>query len=133
MLATAERRTVFKRCTVCEKTWHSIRDLVTDPALRLDGYQACFARPEMGLLLVTHEVPCCGTTLALVVRSLRPLYDGPKYTERRTGEEKCRGYCLKHNILEECDVDCELAWVRSVIQWLRNHELPPHILNREDI
>lgn len=23
--------------------------------------------------------------------------------------------------------DCDMAWVRSALQWLRKHELPPHL------
>lgn len=130
MVATVERIRVFKRCSLCGKVWPQLADLVVDRDLQVTGYQACFVDPQMGLILVTHRVEGCGTTLALRVDTLRDLYDGPEHAESRTGQEFCRGYCLRHNILEECDVDCEMAWARTVLQWLRKHELPPHMIER---
>lgn len=127
MVEAAERAKAFKHCTLCNRRWDELADLVIDPSLKVEGYQACFVRPEMGLVLLTHCMDDCGTTLALRVKHLRGLYDGPRYTERRTGQERCRGYCLQHNVLEECDVDCELAWMRTALQYLRRHELPPHM------
>ncbi|MGI5816921.1 MAG: hypothetical protein ACOX9R_02370 [Armatimonadota bacterium] len=130
MVQTTERTGVFKQCSLCGHRWADLADVVVDRDLKVTGYQACFVSPEMGLVLMTHCVEDCGTTLALRVKALRELYDGPQYTELRAGQESCREYCLQHNILEECDVDCELAWMRSVLQYLRRHELPPHLRRR---
>ena len=130
MTAIADDTTAFKCCTVCGCTWDSLRDFVTDSTLRVDGYQACFANPQAGLVMVTHCEDHCGTTLGLMVGALRPLYDGPEHQESYYGREPCRELCLRHNILEECDVDCEMAWARTALQWLRRHALPPHLSER---
>lgn len=128
MLAATERTDAFKQCTVCGKVWPDIRDMVLDPELQVDGYQACFTDPQLGLILLTHRAPDCGNTLALVIKTLRVLYAGPVYSERQTGLEPCRDYCLRRNILEECDAECELAWARTVLQYFRRHELPLHMI-----
>ncbi len=117
----------FKHCTMCGKHWQDLREFVTDAQLRLEGYQACFLKPELGLVLLTHRVDGCGTTLAVQAGQFKALYDGPEFTARRTGGDVCKGHCLKIDEFEECEADCDMAWVRTVMQCLRRHELPPHI------
>lgn len=125
--AVAHRLDEFKRCTVCEKTWIDLRDFMTDPELRVEGYQACFLDPAAGLVLVTHCREDCGTTLSIRVEALKVLYDGPEHLERYTGTEQCNTFCLLRNMLEECDVHCEMAWARKALQWLRRREIPAHM------
>ena len=60
---------VFKRCSLCGKVWQHRDDFVSDPDLRLNGYQGNFKRlltgqQRRGLLLFTHMVAECGTTMA---------------------------------------------------------------------
>ena len=119
----------FKQCTLCGTVWQCLRDFVTDADLRVEGYQACFEDPAAGLILVTHEREGCSTTLAVPAAELRGLHDGPVWTERRTGLDDCLRLCLDKGRLEECTADCALAWVRSVLQWLRRHEWPPHAVS----
>ena len=118
----------FKICTLCHHCWETLDDLVLDPNLRVEGYQASFPDPKRGMILVTHLADGCHTTLSLKVEALASLYDGPTYLERRTGEDDCGGYCLSQGLLEECLAECDMAWVRKVLQYLRRHELPPHYL-----
>ena len=59
------------------------------------------------------------------MEELRPLYFGPEYTERMTGSADCPGLCLLEGRLEEGEVECDMAWVRRVIQSMRRHEMPP--------
>ncbi len=117
----------LKTCSKCGLVWVTLRDLVLDGSIEVNGYQAGFDDPDCGLVLVTDKVTHCRTTLGIEVGQLRPLYDGPGYTQRRTGTEQCHGYCLHHEQLELCDADCELAWARQALQWLRLHKLPPHM------
>jgi len=120
----------FKQCNLCGMVWPSYRDFVTDLQLRLEGYQASFDDPELGWILVTHMVEGCHTTLAVRAGELRVLRDGPEIAEYRTGLEDCIRLCLDRGRLEDCTAPCAMAWVRHVLQWLRRHELPPH-LDRE--
>lgn len=114
-----------RTCTMCNTSWPDLASLVTDPDLEVVGYQARFDRPHEGLVLVTHMLEHCRTTLAISVADLRPLYFGPVYSERMTGSSDCPGLCLLQNRLEECEAQCDMAWVRRVIQFMRRHELPP--------
>ncbi len=119
----------FKQCRVCGESWAEIHDFVTDLSLRVEGYQASFLQPAHGLVMVTHTREHCGNTLAVRVDCLKALYEGPEHLALHTGTEPCRALCLRHNLLEECDADCEMAWARIALQWLRNHQLPPHMLD----
>lgn len=127
MNAIAERLEHFKSCAVCGKSWRDLREFLLDEQLRVEGYQACFIKPSAGLVMVTHCAESCGTTLAISAESLKELYDGPEHLERLTGTIPCHGYCLRQHLLEECDVHCDMAWVRTALQWLRRKDLPPHM------
>jgi len=59
----------FKRCSLCGVEWKNRDDFLRDPALFLNGYQGNFrqlltGKQRQGLLLFTHLVEGCGTTLA---------------------------------------------------------------------
>ncbi|MBM3499555.1 MAG: hypothetical protein FJX74_12920 [Armatimonadetes bacterium] len=117
----------FKCCTLCGSRWSGLERFVLDTELKVEGYQANFVDPDYGLFLVTHDIDGCGTTLAVWANDFRHLYTGPVYAERHTGQEHCTGRCLERNLVEACDAPCDMAWVRHVLQWLRRHELPPHL------
>jgi hypothetical protein len=60
---------VFKRCSLCGKVWNHRDDFLIDPDLQLNGYQGNLKRlltgkQRRGLLLFTHMVAECGTTMA---------------------------------------------------------------------
>lgn len=118
-------------CTMCNTIWSDLESLLTDSNLEVIGYQARFDRPHEGFVLTTHNVERCGTTIGISVASLRPLYFGPEYAERRTGSGECPGLCLLEGSLEECEAPCDMAWVRRVIQFMRRHELPPEWVGRD--
>jgi len=116
--------TPYKTCPMCRKIWPRLHDLVRDRLLRLVGYQAAVPEPEKGLLLFTHEMDGCNSTLAMPARDFRFMYDGPVYSECNFGEPTCESHCLEHSDLEACAAQCCMAWVRAVIQYIRRHELP---------
>lgn len=117
----------FKHCACCQQVWPRAVDLVLDPALSVCGYQAFPDEPELGLFLLTHCVNGCYTTIGVRAGLLRDFYNGPCHTHRMMGEPDCPGHCLDRGNLETCDIACDLVWVRHVLQYLRRHELPPHI------
>ncbi len=116
----------FKQCTLCGTQWPDLKDLVLDPNLVVNGYQAHLESPEQGLILVTHQVPDCGTTLVVAAGKMRPLYRGPNYSNRQTGTVACRGHCQEIEDLQACTANCDMAWIREALQWIVRHELPPH-------
>ena len=73
MLKSAEEivvaESVFKRCPLCGTIWNNRDEFLDDPHLHLNGYQGNIerllnGRERRGLLLFTHRVEGCGTTLA---------------------------------------------------------------------
>lgn len=116
---------LFKQCPLCDFQWQTFAAFVVDEALQVEGYQACPPEPDCGVILLTHDVDGCQTTLGIRAGDLRPLYVGPYWPERQMGLEPCRRLCLDPNNIEECTAECDLAWVRHALQWLRRHELPP--------
>ena len=66
----------FKRCTLCGAVWDTPEAFLRDRHNRLEGYQFNIKRilagkePE-GLLIFTHKIPKCGTSLAVSASSFR--------------------------------------------------------------
>lgn len=107
----------FKTCTCCGFGWAAREAFLSDKRVSLLGYQVDFSELKAGFFLFNHD---CRTTLALPVALFTDLYEGPVFTERRTGSEECPGYCLRMNELRPCPVHCECAFVREVLQTLKN-------------
>ncbi len=109
---------LFKTCPLCEENWPNRDQFLEDPQLELIGYQVDFEDVTLGLFLFNHHR--CGTTLAIRAELFKDLYHGPLYCIRRTGSETCPGFCLRSDELSACPADCECAWVREVLQVIRN-------------
>lgn len=112
---------VFKTCPMCSMTWRSRSEFLNDRTLELNGYQADFEALEYGLFLFTHNIDDCFTTMAVRVREFVSLYTGERFEQRKTGTEECPGYCLQIYRLERCETRCECAFVREIIQIIRQH------------
>jgi hypothetical protein len=110
----------FKICTNCFAEWKSLDDFLSDPELKLVGYQVAFEDLEGGLFFFNHNRKNCGTTLAIPVKdftllSLRPI------VIRRPAPFKCDlGLCVRKGSLEPCPVACECVWVREIMQVILN-------------
>lgn len=107
----------FKTCPFCSKDWPSRDAFLSDEELDLIGYQVDFEELTLGLFLFNHTV--CHTTLAIRAGRFKDLYFGPVFRQRRTGHKDCLGYCLKKSQLNACPAQCECAWVRRLLQTLR--------------
>jgi hypothetical protein len=122
----------FKQCGMCQHAWADAIELVCDRTLELAGYQAAFDDPETGLFLMLHRKPDCLTTIGIRAGKLRHFYQEPVPTELLAGQNGCPGHCFSADNLEPCNHPCRMAWVRQVLQYLRNHEVPPHLREPED-
>jgi hypothetical protein len=107
----------FKTCPFCSTAWSSREMFLSDDDLSLVGYQVDFDELTLGLLLFNHGA--CSTTLAIRADLLKDLYLGPVFSGRRTWQEDCPGYCLKRSQLAACPARCECAWVRELLQVIR--------------
>lgn len=67
---------VFKRCPLCGKVWKTAEEFLNDADLQLNGYQGNLfrlfeGREKIGLLLFTHQIDNCGTTLSFTADAFR--------------------------------------------------------------
>lgn len=112
----------FKICPSCLKAWSSRDEFLSDDELDLVDYQVDFDELALGLFLFNHHT--CQTTLAVRAGLLKDLYIGPVFRTRRTGQTDCPGYCLKRSQLSACPAECECAWVRRLLQIVRQWPKP---------
>lgn len=107
----------FKNCPNCFAIWATRNQFLSDNDIVLVGYQVNFSKLHNGLFLFNHI--SCGATLALYVGVFDDLFQGKKYDKPLTGTADCPGYCLYHGQLERCPAECECAYVRDVMQLIR--------------
>lgn len=114
----------FSKCPTCKKCWATREEFLSDAMLILNGYNADFDSLDNGLFYFSHELDNCGSTLTVQARHFFDLYDGPRYTERKTGTDECPEYCLHLYRLERCEAKCECASIREILQtitkWPKN-------------
>ena len=108
----------FKKCSNCGYIWKSRDRFLTDSNLEIIGYQVNFKVLTAGLFYFNHA---CKGTLAVHAHLFGDLYNGPIFQERATGGEACPGYCLHREELRRCPAECECAFVRELIQTIKNY------------
>ncbi len=108
---------MFRTCTVCSATWRTRDHFLRDPALVLIGYQVDFKELSAGLFLFNHS---CRGTLSIPAGAFTDLYDGPVFKTRATGSEACGSHCLYMHDLDPCPAACECAFVREIIQIIKD-------------
>jgi len=107
----------FKKCNTCKTEWDSRSSFLSDPDIKLVGYQVHFETLTAGLFYFNHS---CKSTLAVQADLFMDLYDGPVFTERATNGDDCPGHCLHKHNLEPCPAKCECASVRNVLQIVKD-------------
>lgn len=122
---------LFKTCTCCGNEWENLIDLIRDEQVQLIGYQAAFIDSYEGLFFFAHNARDCGTTIAIPVGRFAMLYDGPEYTAPLECTERCNGLCQSFYDFGVCSKECEMRWVRDVIEVLETRG-PEELLARLD-
>ncbi len=112
MIQNIEKPELFKKCTQCGHEWKSRSQFLSDPEVKLVGYQANYRELEEGLFLFNHS---CKTTLSIKAQFFIDLYDGPIFQDRLTDSEECYGYCSARDNLLQCSNKCECAYVRETL------------------
>ena len=110
---------MFKQCKVCGHKWSTCRDFIADQDIMIVGYQVNFKNLEAGLLYFNHS---CKNTITLSADLFVDLYDGPIFSEPKTGTDECPEYCLNKKELRQCRAECECAYVREIIQLFKGAE-----------
>ena len=111
-------RAIFKKCPTCGFVWSTRDDFLGDPALELIGYQVNFEKLTLGFFLFNHS---CKATLGIRAEDFSDFYKGPIFQDRATGSKECPGYCLQEHELLPCTAQCECAYVREIIQVVKNY------------
>ena len=109
---------IFKKCSCDKSPWFNRNEFLQDDNIVLIGYQANFCHLELGYFLFNHMT--CQSTIAIPAGLFKDLHDGPVFTERLYGTEFCQGFCEDIKSLEPCENKCECAYVREVMQVIRN-------------
>ena len=102
----------FMTCSKCGTSWNNRDAFLSDPGVDLLGYQSHFKELVAGYFLFNHS---CKTTMAMRVSQFTDMYNGPIFTERKTGSDECPGYCLRENCKQMCPAECECAYIRQVL------------------
>jgi hypothetical protein len=105
---------------MCREVWRNRESFLSDPRVAIVGYQVNFDDLEAGLFLFNHAKLGCKSTFAVEVKQFNGLAPGPIYRESLHGTEECPDYCLRQEELEACPAHCECAYVRDVLQVIRN-------------
>jgi len=104
----------FKKCTLCGHRWLSRSDFLEDPSTVMIGYQVNFDHLSLGFFLFNHLE--CSTTIGIPAANFKDLYQGPVYSERLFGTKQCPEYCLHETQLDPCPAKCECAYIREILQ-----------------
>jgi hypothetical protein len=119
---------VFKKCSCCTAPWFTRDDFLHDDQIELIGYQANFSHLELGYLLFNHL--SCESTIAIHAGLFKDLYAGPIFGQRLTGTDACQGFCIDTEALEPCVEQCECAYVRDILQIIRDWPKESQVLQR---
>ncbi|MBC2717020.1 MAG: hypothetical protein HF978_17080 [Desulfobacteraceae bacterium] len=113
----AETQPVFKKCPNCGFEWNDRESFLKDPDVEIVGYQVNFIRLSAGYFLFNHS---CKGTFSVQAVEFKDLYHGPIFTKRATGQKECPEYCLHQDELRPCPAQCECAYVREILQTIKN-------------
>jgi len=108
---------IFKECPICSYQWTDRKNFLSDPEIETIGYQVHFENLKLGCFLFNHT---CKGTLTIPVDMFTDLYDGPVFTEKATVSDECPGHCLHRFNIEPCRAKCECAFVREIIQVIKD-------------
>jgi len=112
----------FKTCPNCQAVWQTMDDFLSDPELKMNGYQVHFDNLEGGLFFFTHHRDGCFTTLAIPVTAFLALNDRPLLATR--DKQLCHNsdFCARQGTLMPHPAECECAWVREMLHTIRAWE-----------
>lgn len=121
----------FKKCSKCLFQWRDRREFLSDARIKLNGYQVSLKNLESGLLLFTHMLDDCRTTMGVPIIVFLDFYSGERFPENKALSAECPRYCVDEKRLDRCNVLCECAFVREVIQEIiifNNQSIPDSLL-----
>jgi len=109
---------MFKKCTGCGHIWANREEFLSDPNVKLIGYQVNFSNLDVGYFMFNHLNPKCLTTIGIHTGTFKDLYVGEIFHVKMTGSLKCPGYCLHTDNLSVCPAQCECNFIRETMQMI---------------
>ncbi|MCP4177252.1 MAG: hypothetical protein GY756_05755 [bacterium] len=110
----------FKKCPSCNYIWETRNKLLSDKNVELKGYQLSFSELKTGLIFFNHEVHNCETTFSIKIETFKDLLPEDIFSNKFDKPETCPEYCLRKYDLTPCLEKCECAYVRNVLQIIKN-------------
>lgn len=109
----------FKICPNCQASWPTMDEFLSDPELKMNGYQIHFDDLAGGIFFFTHHHEGCFTTLSIPVTDFLPLNDIPFLATR--DKELCHNsdFCARQGSILPHPAACECAWVREILKTVR--------------
>jgi hypothetical protein len=117
MEKTQAKPAPFRTCRICNATWQTREDFISDPDIVIVGYQVHFKALTEGFFLFNHN---CRDTISIKAGEFSDLYKGPMFENRLAGTDECPGHCLHEEDLGPCPSECECAYVREIIRIIKN-------------
>lgn len=102
---------------MCNYIWHNRKQFLSDNNIVITGYMANPSALDLGIFTFNHLI--CKGTFSVRAGYFLDLYEHEIYGESHFGSDKCLGKCMDHDNLEACPVKCECAYVRQVIQIIK--------------
>ena len=112
---------MFLQCSSCQKIWDTREDFLSDPFVKIKGYQVHFKKLTAGFFLFNHEKEDCRTTISVGVEKFYDMYQGPLFEEKQTKDIECVGNCLRPNEMNSCPNRCECVFVRAMMKTLASY------------
>ena len=103
---------VFKRCTMCDRTWSTFDDLVADAGTSAIGCMVDDINLYYNLVLFNCS---CGTTLALQLAEVAENCDIDFVLTEHAGSEPPPDYCLRRASASKCLDRCACAYTSEIL------------------
>jgi hypothetical protein len=108
------RSTVFKKCPKCGNVWESAASLMSDPAIRLLGYQPGADGHRAGFFLFHHV--SCATSLAVGLEAFAYLTSSPMLVPSRCARGMVTDFCVAELEHEPWPLHCVCQYVWTIME-----------------
>ncbi|MEW6535363.1 MAG: hypothetical protein AB1454_07045 [Candidatus Auribacterota bacterium] len=107
---------VFKQCPYCKHCWSDRDEFLSDPTVKITGYQVHYHNILEGLYTFLHTADDCKASLSLPVWLFVDMHDGTLHDFLLAGTSKCEGKCKRVEDIRMCSQKCSCSYARNIIQ-----------------
>ena len=117
-MAKEDNSPPFKLCPKCGQAWESCVELLTDPEVRLLGYQPRANGHRDGFFMFNHTR--CDTSFGVSLPSFKSLCPLPLLSSAQGMLPNAPEFCLAARERKPCPSECVCAFVQKVSLTIRN-------------